>query len=319
LKNKKQSFYQEILLKIIKYFKKIFINCLPYYLYKQLKKVNKKIKIFKLNKLDLEPPQNFGIIVANNDECVILGNGPSLKNSLKETSLNFIKARKKFCVNDAVISDEFNALKPEYVVFMDQAYISPKTAEPNLSRYKKEEQILSKADWEIKIFMPIGAKLWNHFIEVPLKNKNVKIIYINSNMSQFEDEQDKFIEYKQNISMPRITNVLISSLYIAINAGYKKIYLYGADHSWHESINIRADNVVCYKDRHFYDKKEVTTCTPVYKNPECNITFTMAELFTMFGYNFASYMELERYSIYMGAKIYNASNISFIDAFERIL
>jgi hypothetical protein len=304
-------------LKIIKYFKKIFINCLPYYLYKQLKKVNNKIKIFKLKKLDLEPPQNFGIIVANNDECVILGNGPSLKNSLND-SFEFIKARKKFCVNDAVLSEEFKELKPEYVVFMDPFYWSRKTVEPYLSMYKKEAEILSNADWEIRVFMPNTAKEWNYFIDVPNKNKNVKIIYININTSLFVEEKYRFSEYKQNIAMPRVQNVLVACIYIAINAGYKRIYLFGADHSWHESIHIREDNVLCYKDRHFYDKEEVQKYTPVYKTPDCSQTINMAELFLAFSYKYASYMELEKYSKYKGVKIYNASNISYIDAFERI-
>lgn len=261
---------------------------------------------------------NFSIKIQNNDECVIIGNGPSLKDSLTGETLEFIKQRPKFCVNEAVISDEFLQLKPEFVVFMDPYYWSKDTTDPYLSMYKQVAEVLSNVDWKIKIFISKAAREWNFFIDVPKKNPNVEIIYVSTRISKIKDEKYRFKEYRQNIAMPRVQNVLVACMYFAINAGFKKIYLFGADHSWHESIHIREDNVLCYKDLHFYDKEKVVKCSPAWRNPECTRTWNMADLFEAFSYKYKSYMELEEYSKHMGSKIYNASKISYIDAFERI-
>lgn len=287
-----------------------------------MKLVNKIIKRIKMKLAHLflknSLMKNFGVSVAEGEECVILGNGPSLKDSLSGETLEFIKNKKKFCVNESVISDEFLELKPDYVVFVDPYYWAKNTAEPFHSMYQKAAGVFLKSNWKIKIFMPEMAREWNFFIDIPNKNKNIEIVYFNTRESKLKNEKKKFFEYKHNLSSPRMQNVLIACLYLALNIGFEKIYLFGADHSWHESIHIREDNVLCYKDRHFYDKEEVESYTPVYKNPECTKTFSMAELFTAFGFKYITYEELERYSKDLGAKIYNASKISYIDAFERI-
>lgn len=276
------------------------------------KKIEKKQQKNYSNEIE-----RFNINVEEGEQCVILGNGPSLKDSLTGETLKFIKERKKFCVNESALSDEFLELKPEYLVFMDPYYWSPKTAEPCLSRYKKIAEILSNIDWEITLFLPNYAKDWNFFIEVPSKNKNVQIVYVNTNMSMSDENESRFLEYKQNLSMPRVQNVLVACIYLAINAGFKNSYIFGADHSWHETIQVREDNVVCLKDKHFYDKKELTIYTPAYKNPEETETWTMSGFFEAFSYKHKSYEELELYSKYMGAKIYNSSAYSCVDAFER--
>lgn len=40
-----------------------------------------------------------------------------------------------------------------------------------------------------------------------------------------------FNMYKENKMLPIMQNVLVGCIYIAINLGYKKIFIYGADHS----------------------------------------------------------------------------------------
>lgn len=262
--------------------------------------------------------QNFGIKIESNQDCVILGNGPSLKDTLNSGDLDFIKQKKKFCVNEAVHSEYFQLLKPDYLVFMDSFYWTKDVAEPHRSSYLKINEFLSTIDWEMKIFMPKHAQNWNFFKDVPEKNKNVEIIYIETNTSSIQNENVKFLEYKQNLAMPRVQNVLVACLYLAINIGFKNVYVFGADHSWHETIYINYENMLCLKDKHFYDEKQIEEHKPAYKNPEGTELWTMAEFFEAFSYKYKSYEELEKYSQSMGTKIYNSSKISYIDAFERL-
>jgi hypothetical protein len=298
---------------------KILSECLPYFLWIEFKKNrDNKRKDTEIQNLKNTKVENFGIFKMHNKECVILGNGPSLKESLSGNSLDFIKDRIVFCVNNAVVSDEFLLLKPSFVVFMDPFYWSKNTVEPYFSIYTQIAGILSNVDWKTTIFMPKAASEWNFFIDVPIKNNNVEIKYINTNGPKYDNDL-RFTEFKTNHAMPTVQNVLVACIYIALNIGFKTIYIFGADHSWHESFKVMDDNILYYKNQHYYDKEnQQKKYTPMYKNPEQTQIWTCSEIFLAFSNKFKSYEELEKYSRYMGAKIYNASKISYIDAFERI-
>jgi len=292
-------------------------DMVPYGIHRNFAKLKQKIKLLKLKKCD--SIENFGIQIEEGEECVILGNGPSLKESLSDNKVfDFIKNKKKFCVNNSVLTEEFQQLKPDYIIFMDPYFWDNKVIEPFLSKYLKMAEILSNVDWKIKIFLPSAASSWNFFIDVPQKNNNVEIIYINIKFRENYPEELKFLEYRQNKSMPRVQNVLVACIYAAINIGFKNTYIFGADHSWQENMYIDDNNIPYVCDVHYFEDKNNATILPFYKDGECTQIFDMAELFMAFSYHFAAYKELERYAYYMGKKIYNASAKSFIDAFERI-
>lgn len=296
---------------------KIVADCMPYFLHKKLSILTERLVVA----LTLKKPgfvENFGREIEVDEDCVILCNGPSLNDTLNSGDLDFIKARKKFSVNAMMHSECFQLLKPEYHVFADPFFWAKDVVEPHKSSFIKINEILSNVDWKMKVFMPKAAKDWNFFIDVPEKNKNVEIIYIETSMSSTQDEKTKFLSYRQNTSMPRVQNVLVACLYLATNMRFKNVYIFGADHTWHESIYIRHDNVLCYKYGHFFDGNNEEEPKPDYKDINGTNPWTMAELFEAFSYKYKSYEELEKYSAYMGTKIYNASKISCIDAFERI-
>jgi len=123
--------------------------------------------------------------------------------------------------------------------------------------------------------------------------------------------------YRKNLAMPRVQNVLTASIFLAMNIGYKKIFVVGADHSWHESIAISDKNILYLKNTRFQDDKE-KDFAPFFEDPANEtIPYRMYNLFRDLSKMFLSYMELERYSKSIKAKIYNASDKSYIDAFER--
>ena len=90
--------------------------------------------------------------------------------------------------------------------------------------------------------------------------------------------------------------------------GYKNIYLYGADHTWTRDLFVDDDNVVCYGDKHVYNKN-----LTVIKKKE-----KFAELLNQFSLMFKSHYLLEKYSNEEGVKIWNCGSDSFLDAYERL-
>ncbi|MNT50910.1 hypothetical protein D3C72_1878480 [compost metagenome] len=105
-------------------------------------------------------------------------------------------------------------------------------------------------------------------------------------------------------------------IFLCLNRGFKEIFVFGADHSWHEQFAIDENNHLLRRDIHFYDEKEVkhTTIIDVVHNQ----TSSMSQQFASLSKAFYSYEVLQEYSQYLNTKIYNASAKSYIDAFERI-
>ena len=286
--------------------------------YKIMKVLGIKIKIkAKEQKIDLSKPvNNFGILSEMN-KVVILANGPSLSDTLKDSAFwNFVKNKDVICVNSFPMTEYFFKVKPKYLVYMDPGYWckQPITLEKKL--IKDTIKNIKKADWNIYIILPNTAKEWNWFINVVEEKDNIKFIYLNISDSS-KQGVGKFIDYKENIAMPSPQNVLVACIYCAINIGYKNIYIFGADHTWHLALVVGDDNSVCIQDKHFYDGKEKIEMTPMYKDPTGKDPFTMKQLMRAYMIVYEKYEILEEYSKFMGCQIYNMSKVSYIDAFER--
>jgi hypothetical protein len=303
--------------KISKLIKKIIVFFIPYGIHKILKKLLKKIQENKIiNNKSKTIIENFNIHIKNNIDCVILGNGPSLKESLQsKKNYEFIISKPKFCVNSFPITDEFFKLKPEFLVFMDPFFWAENLSEPYKTEVINIKENIKKADWDITIIMPNHAKKWNFFIDI--LSKNILIKYININTSNEDNFVIKADLYKSNKAMPKVQNVLIACLYVGINIGFKNLYIFGADHSWHEKLMIDKNNILNIKDTHFYDNKNIQY-TKAYSEADLSKIFNMHSFFYALSQKFYGYMELEKYSKLLGSKIFNASTKSYIDAFEKI-
>jgi hypothetical protein len=122
--------------------------------------------------------------------------------------------------------------------------------------------------------------------------------------------------YKYQIGIPHAQNVLVAAIYLGIEIGFKKIYLMGADHSWHEELIVSKDNIVCFKPKRFSDKEEASL-VPFLMHDKSTRAAKMHEIFDAFTKVFVGYHNLEEYSQYRDVKILNASKKTYIDAFER--
>ena len=117
--------------------------------------------------------------------------------------------------------------------------------------------------------------------------------------------------------MPRCSNVLCGCLFLAVNMGYKKIYLFGADHSWHEEWKMTDDNVLLGRTPHFDDTADAYKKHQMYDSIEMKDPLKIHSLF-WWGYKaFYDYHVINEYSTVKNATIFNASEKSYIDAFKR--
>ena len=249
--------------------------------------------------------------IEHNKECVIIGNGPSLTEII-EGHISFFENKSVFCVNAFSTSDYFEVIRPQFYVFADYLYWDKKALEFYDVIHRTRDALISKVNWPLVLCFPISAKIWNFAIDIPVHNKNISIIYYNNNLN---DSEDKFYKYKENTAAPLCQTVTISALFLGLNLGFSSVYLAGVDMSLHKNIHVTQNNVVCNRDEHFYDIDKAQL-KPWLK--DLNTPITMDLLFYRLSLMFRGFIEMEEYSKFLGAKVYNLSKNSFIDAFERI-
>ena len=254
---------------------------------------------------------SFGQHRAGEKECVILGNGPCLNEDL-EKYFNFVSSRKKFCVNFFALSDNYEFIKPEYYVLAaPEFWMKDTTDYLKNERTKLGERFVSKTTWPMKLFMPFASKKSELCTKV-MSNKNIELVYFNNTPVEGLSGIIHLL-FKANLGMPRPHNVLIPTIYLAMNTGFKKIIILGADHSWHEGIKVDSSNKPTVNHEHFYDKHEVRM--PMYKLD--GRQYFIHDIFRKLHYAFKGYFILSSYSEYMEVKILNASSKSYIDSFEK--
>ena len=144
-------------------------------------------------------------------------------------------------------------------------------------------------------------------------NKHLSVVYYNKTPVEGLQAVNNFL-FKLNLGMPRPYNVLVPTIFLALNMGFKSIYLFGADHSWHEEIKVDENNNVLVNHEHFYDNS--AQVKPMYHLD--GKEYYIHDIFRKLYLAFKGYFVLKNYAETLGAKILNASEKSYIDAFDKI-
>lgn len=237
------------------------------------------------------------------DMCCVLGNGPSLKQALEEGRVQLngdVMAVNMFCS-----SEFFSNIKPRFYFLVDGAYFAPK----NERHTKLVDELTDKfnaIDWDMYLIVSSGS-VYGGILQY-LKNSHVKVLRMNSTtFDGFRNIRHFF--YRHRMAMPRCQTVINFALGTAIAMNYRKILLYGADHTWLRDLSVNDDNIVCYGDRHVYS----TGLTVIQKKDN------LSKLLRQFAYMFESHELIAEYAESVGNEILNCTKGSFIDAYKRMI
>lgn len=238
---------------------------------------------------------------SNQNILLVLGNGPSLR-PLIETKPEVFKRKDLLAVNYAVLSEYYNKLKPQYYLVADPIFF---TDEEHCNRLF--DAMVKKTDWEMSLFLSFEAKRSPIFQEKIAKNGKISVYYFN--MTPIEGFKSFCnLCYKKGLGMPRPRNVLVPSIMTGLRLHYKEILVAGADHSWLKEIWVNENNIVMEDLNHFYDKKG---------SEQYVSTKHLHDLLLSMHIAFKSYHVINDYALSIGTKIYNITEGSYIDAFER--
>lgn len=267
------------------------------------------IKVLILSRFKI----NISRYQAKNNACVILGNGPSLIRSIENAQF---EEEDILCVNNFVSSHLYDELKPNIYVVGAPIFFKEEHTLPNEYIELRDaifKGLVVKTKWALILMVPYVAKKSKFFQFCLKQNTLIKPYYYNptpiEGLSKFSH-----LLFSLGLGMPRPHNVLIPSIMNCILLGYKKIYLIGADHSWLSEIAVNEKNEALVNQKHFYDENETK---PEKMQDYINRPRMLHEILHKFYLSFKGYWDIKAYAQKKGVTIYNCSETSMIDAFER--
>jgi len=236
--------------------------------------------------------------------CKVLGNGPSLRKEF-DYNLDAFKNYENdvFCVNLFCEDPLFTEIKPINYVIADNVFwkdrIDPITIKIQDSFFK----IMNEVTWNMNLLIPNDAY---NIISKSLNNTFLQVIPYNRTPVHGLRSVAHLL-YRKNLGMPRPVNILNATLFLAINMGYDKIYLYGADHSWISDLYVDENNNVCCYQNHFYGEKTS------FIMPRGSLSLGLRSIADALD----SYKLIKAFAEEKKCMIINRTTKSFVDIFDR--
>jgi len=247
------------------------------------------------------------------DELFVLANGPSLKQDLEEFPGLFLN-RQILCVNQFVLSDEFERLRPRYYIFLDIGFFRDHTI-PRVAEVTRRviDAFIAKTTWPLTIMIPAEGR--NSRFCRELTASGIPVTFACFNRTVVDGWKPvRHCLYRRQAGIPPPQNVLIGALMAAITIGYRRIVVVGADHTWHQGLEVGMDGILNSAENHFYDKQPWKVAI---HHPETMQRATVHDYFHNLYRTFRSYHLIRKFADSKGVTVINASRITFIDAFER--
>lgn len=255
--------------------------------------------------------------ITKDQRLFIIGNGPSLKRTM-ELYHNFLEKEQCAVVNFFGNTDLFLSIKPQWYILADPAFFKERsTLNPRVQQQLQDLYNVfdNKLNWNINFCIPTAA-VHSELVAHLSSKKNINIYYFNyvGNYEHILNKSLKFKLWDKNILAPLMQTVLNTAVQLGIMMRFKEIYLLGADTSWHTTYDLDQNTNTLYTiDTHFYGNKRY----PVYMDSECTQPSHLHNELLMASKALESYWLLNEYANYANIKVYNASEMSWIDAFER--
>lgn len=243
---------------------------------------------------------------------VILGNGPSLGKDI-ETLLSLHNQKLDYwCVNAFANTVLYERIKPQFYVLADPSFWTSKVS-PEVLKMCSDliDTLKNKTTWPMTVYLPLEAKKTD--LPDRLSTPTLNIRFFNTTIFHSTSDTLNTWIYCRLLGMPQCQNVLVGALFLAIVSKYERIYLFGADHSWIQNIEVTAENVVLLNEAHFYDEK---TSRPI-RGQGLGKTWSLSHILHIYSIIFKQYEILGKFAQNLGIKVVNGSSYSLIDAFER--
>lgn len=248
-------------------------------------------------------------------EMIIIGNGPSLNESFDKYK-DIICSTECIAVNFFASTSMYTLVRPSVYVLNDFAFFNiPEHLKSSID--KLLTAIVDETDWDMDVVLPYTAKQTT-LIDVFAKNPHLRILYFNVD-KKCTDDISLYEALDKNLMTPPDATVLTVCVWMSIYWGYPETYIIGADSSWISELMVDQQTNQLYTiDKHFYNNSDIYKEKDLFdiKNRRILSNSISTELRCITA-SFKAYEQLEEYAKWKGLKVFNASEYSLIDAFER--
>ena len=249
------------------------------------------------------------------DRMIVIGNGPSL-NLTVDKYRDMLQNTECMMVNFSASTTLFEEIKPSVYVLLDPAWFSiPKHLSVSIRKLINDLKIKTK--WPMTLVIP-RSKVGCQTINEITSNPNITIMSFYDGWWGKDD--NRYEAWDNNTIDPPGQTVLSLCVWLSVYWGYKETYLVGADTSIVLDTRVdQADNTLYTIDQHFYNNTEIYQDHGLFDAKHCrkfegqNMLSVLQAATQMF----QDYYEINKYAKWKGVKIYNASEYSLIDCFER--
>ena len=247
------------------------------------------------------------------DKTIVLGNGPSLKIDMDRVLRESLTSE-VYVLNYFAVTKYFNKIKPEYYVLTDRMFWDQNA---NTDIKKDNEQLflsLERVEWKMNIICPEAG--FNHINKRLIKNKNIKVLKVNSVNIEFKTEKINLFALNKNIITPHFINGLVMVLWHAIYRNRLDIEIYGADFSLFKEYYIdQVTNDLYNSASHFYENSDAeNNASRKYPNEAKKMLHT--RMYQQWSSFYQMYL-LSKMAKMRNIKITNFSSNSYLDCFDR--
>lgn len=246
-------------------------------------------------------------------EMVVLGNGPSLAHELPQLIARDDYAAKDFLVVNFFAEDErFALVRPKYYVLSDPMFFRQSVYRERVMAFYKE--LNEKVAWPMNLYVQYYNPERFDYRAV-LTNPLIRIVPFHTQVyTGFRCVE--FWLFRHGLGSANFGTVVQIGEYVALLLGYKRISLYGVDHTLLDGLCVDGANRLCRTDRHYYDNGEAVEPQPIFQKVPPR-PYTMAIYLAEVAELFRGHEVLRDYAASVGARIVNCTQGSMIDAYER--
>lgn len=254
-----------------------------------------------------------GTVGAPKPSVLILGNGPSLAEDLPRLiARGEHTAKDVMAVNYFALDERFTTVRPAYYVLSDPMFFRDSVCRDRVAELYRT--LAEKVTWPMNLYVqyynPEGFDY-----RAALPNSNIRIVRFHTQMYRGFRSLEFWL-FRRGLGSANFGTVVQVGEYVALLLGYKRIELYGVDHTLLDGLCVDDGNRLCRIDRHYYDGAEAAAPQPIYKKVP-HVPYTMADYLAEVAELFRGHEVLRDYAAALGARIVNRTRGSMIDAYER--
>ena len=253
-----------------------------------------------------------GTVGAPKPSVLILGNGPSLAEDLPRLiERREHETKDVMAVNFFALDERFETVRPAYYVLSDPMFFRDSECRDRVAALYRT--LDSKVTWPMTLYVQFyNPEKFDYRAALP--NPRIRIVRFHTQVYRGFGSVGFWL-FRHGLGSANFGTVVQVGEYVALLLGYRRIELYGVDHTLLDGLCVDDANRLCRADRHYYDTLPPAP-QPIYMKVP-HVPYTMSVYLAEVAELFRGHEVLRDYAASLGARIVNRTRGSMIDAYER--